>query len=396
MGRGTLLTAAPRRHWPAVTKLNSDPQCSTNKVLAALVQCAPMLTREFKYDLPPELIAQVPLPVRTDSRLLHVTGKPGGHEDLRFIELCDLIDPGDLLILNDTKVLPARLFGHKTTGGKLEILLERRLDGDRALVQLKANRAPAVGSELVFEGGVTAILADRQDEFFVLQFAAPVDEIFTRYGHTPLPPYIRRSDDALDQERYQSVFARQPGAVAAPTAGLHFDKGQLNRLRSRGVDVAYLTLHVAAGTFQPLRASQIETRKLHAERLEISESLCAAVAAARERGGRIIAVGTTTLRGLESAAKSTSGHVELRPFHGDTDLFILPGYEFKLVDALLTNFHLPESSLLMLVCAFAGTAATLDAYAHAVAERYRFFSYGDAMFCHRQDSAREPHAGLKN
>ena len=348
-----------------------------------------MLTREFKYELPPALIAQSPLPVRTDSRLLHVTGEPGRYQDLRFLQLSELIEPGDLLVLNDTKVLPARLFGRKSTGGKLELLLERQLGADRALVQLKASRAPAVGSELEFESGVTATLEARQDEFFVLRFAAPLAEIFARYGHTPLPPYIRRADEALDRDRYQTVFARQPGAVAAPTAGLHFDQGQLNRLRSRGVEVAYLTLHVAAGTFQPLRASQLEARKLHAEHLAISEPLCAAVVAARERGGRIIAVGTTTLRGLESAAKSESGQVELRPFHGDTELFILPGYKFKLVDALLTNFHLPESSLLMLVCAFAGTEAALDAYAHAVACKYRFYSYGDAMFCHNQDRSRQ-------
>jgi S-adenosylmethionine:tRNA ribosyltransferase-isomerase len=352
-----------------------------------------MLTREFKYELPPELIAQAPLPVRTDSRLLHVTGQPGRHEDLRFLDLSALIDPGDLLILNDTRVLPARLFGRKLTGGKLELLLERQLGVDLALVQLKANRSPAIGSMLEFEGGVTAILEGRQNEFFILRFSALLDEVFTRHGHTPLPPYIRRVDDALDQERYQSVFARRPGAVAAPTAGLHFDKGQLNRLRSRGVDVACLTLHVAAGTFQPLRASQLASGKLHAEHLEISESLCTAVAAARERGGRIIAVGTTALRGLESAAQRVSGKVELHPFHGDTDLFILPGYKFKLVDALLTNFHLPESSLLMLVCAFAGSGVTLDAYAHAVARKYRFYSYGDAMFCHRQNLIPDPQTG---
>jgi S-adenosylmethionine:tRNA ribosyltransferase-isomerase len=353
-----------------------------------------MSTREFQYELPAELIAQAPLAVRTDSRLLHVTGPLGNYQDLRFLDLSDLIEPGDLLVLNDTRVLPARLFGRKSSGGKLELLLERQLGADRALVQLKASRSPAVGSELEFEGGVKAILEGRQDEFFILRFAAPVAEIFARYGHTPLPPYIRRAVDPVDRERYQSVFARKPGAVAAPTAGLHFDHGQLNRLRSRGVEVAFLTLHVGAGTFQPLRAAQLEAQQLHAEHLEISESLCEAVAAARERGGRIIAVGTTTLRGLESAAQSEAGRVELRPFHGDTQLFILPGYKFKLVDSLLTNFHLPESSLLMLVCAFAGSAATLDAYAYAVQRGYRFYSYGDAMFCHQQNGSRRPQTGF--
>jgi S-adenosylmethionine:tRNA ribosyltransferase-isomerase len=338
----------------------------------------------YKYDLPPELIAQAPLPERSASRLLHVTDQPGEYQDLRFLDLSDLVESGDLLVLNDTSVLPARLFGKKSTGGKLELLLERQLDMERALVQLKASRAPAIGCSLEFEGGVVAVVEDRRNDFFVLRFAAPLIDVLSKYGHTPLPPYIRREDDAFDRERYQSVFARYPGAVAAPTAGLHFDKGQLNRLRARGVDIAFLTLHVGAGTFQPLRAEQLRARKLHAEHLEISESLCSAVAETRERGGRIIAVGTTTVRGLESAARRGTGQSDLQPYSGDTDLFVMPGYEFKLVDALLTNFHLPESSLLMLVCALAGTRSVLEAYRHAVACGYRFYSYGDAMFCHHQ------------
>lgn len=351
-------------------------------VIPALVQCAAMHKSEFNYELPPALIAQAPLPARTDSRLLHVTGRPGEFEDLCFTDLSNLVDPGDLMIFNDTSVIPARLFGRKSTGGKLELLLERQLGQNTALVQLKASRAPDVGSVLEFDDGASAVVEARQDEFFVLRFVAPVADVLSRYGHTPLPPYIRREDNALDRERYQCVFARHPGAVAAPTAGLHFDQGQLSRLKSKGVDIGFLTLHVGAGTFQPLRAGQIESGKLHAERLEISESLCRAVNETRQRGGRIIAVGTTAVRGLESAARGEDEHAELQPFSGDTHLFVLPGYEFRLVDALLTNFHLPESSLLMLVCALAGTDLILEAYKHAVSRAYRFYSYGDAMFCH--------------
>lgn len=346
-----------------------------------------MSNSEFNYELPPELIAQAPLPVRTDSRLLHVTETPGEFADVKFLELCDLIESGDLLVLNDTSVIPARMFGQKSTGGRLEMLLERQLESDLALVQLKASRAPTVGGRLEFSAGISAVVEGRQDDFFILRFSGPVAEILSRHGHTPLPPYIRREDDALDRERYQSVFARNPGAVAAPTAGLHFDTGQIKRLRARGVDVASLTLHVGAGTFQPLRPGQLKARKLHAEHLEVSESLCKAVAETRDRGGRVIAVGTTSVRGLESAARGDARRAELQPFNGDTDLFIVPGYEFKLVDALLTNFHLPESSLLMLVCALAGRRQVLDAYAHAIRHRYRFYSYGDAMFCHRRRSS---------
>jgi S-adenosylmethionine:tRNA ribosyltransferase-isomerase len=376
--------AAPNhgRGPPYSSSAAAEPHRMRKNTGPALVQCAAMHKSEFKYELPPALIAQEPLPARTDSRLLHVTGAPGDFEDLRFTQLSDLVDPGDLMIFNDTSVLPARLFGRKSTGGKLELLLERPLGEKRALVQLKVSRAPDIGSTLDLEGGASAVVEARQDDFFVLRFFAPVTDVLSRYGHTPLPPYIRREDNALDRERYQCIFARYPGAVAAPTAGLHFDRGQLNRLKSKGVDIGFLTLHVGAGTFQPLRAEQLESSKLHAERLEISESLCRAVNETRRRGGRIIAVGTTTVRGLESAARGEADHAELRSFSGDTDLFVLPGYKFRLVDALLTNFHLPESSLLMLVCALAGTDLTLEAYKYAVSRAYRFYSYGDAMFCH--------------
>lgn len=346
-----------------------------------------MTPGDFTYDLPKDLIAQTPLPHRTDSRLLRVRGRNAGVQDLEFPDFANLLESGDLLVLNDTRVLPARLFGRKTTGGKVEMLLERVLDGTRARVQLRSSRAPVTGAELRFEGGIEAVVAGRDGGFFILEFAAPVEALLEQHGHMPLPPYIERDEAAVDRERYQTVFARAPGAVAAPTAGLHFDRGQLNRLRAKGVDIATLTLHVGAGTFAPLRQEQLQTGRLHAERVEVPAEVCAAVAGTRRRGGRVVAVGTTTVRALESAAlrggdpRVDEGSGELAPWTGETTLFIRPGDRFRVVDALLTNFHLPESSLLMLVCAFAGTRTILGAYEHAVRERYRFFSYGDAMFC---------------
>jgi len=336
---------------------------------------------DFNYDLPAELIAQTPLPTRTASRLLEVA-RDGVCHDRRFPDLSDLTEPGDLLVLNDTRVLAARLFGRKSTGGKVELLLEREFEPDRALVQLKSSRAPATGARLELEGGVTATVESRQGDFFILRFSASVTGILAEYGHMPLPPYIKRADEPVDRDRYQTVFARYPGAVAAPTAGLHFDSGQLKQLQAGGVELATLTLHVGAGTFQPLRQAQLRAGRLHAERVQVSAVLCDAVMATRARGGRVIAVGTTTVRALETAARLGSGKHGPRPFNGDTDLFIVPGFEFRVVDALLTNFHLPQSSLLMLVCAFAGTRVVLDAYAHAVNRGYRFYSYGDAMFCY--------------
>ncbi|UCG72450.1 MAG: tRNA preQ1(34) S-adenosylmethionine ribosyltransferase-isomerase QueA [Chromatiales bacterium] len=337
-----------------------------------------MQPADYTFELPEALIAQVPLPERAASRLLHLT--PAGElEDLQFKDFSRLVNPGDLLVLNDTRVVPARLLGRKATGGKVEILLERELEPDLAVVQLRASKTPPDGSRIEIADAFGATVTGRQGNFFVLRFDAPVQDILDAHGHVPLPPYIKREDDDQDRERYQTVFAREPGAVAAPTAGLHFDKGQLNRLRSIGVELGYLTLHVGAGTFQPLREDQLTRGELHAERLQVSERLCRQVADTRELGGRVIAVGTTVVRGLETAAAGG----ELQPCDSDTRLFIRPGYAFRVVDALLTNFHLPESSLLMLVSAFAGTAAVKAAYAHAVAERYRFFSYGDAMFCHR-------------
>jgi S-adenosylmethionine:tRNA ribosyltransferase-isomerase len=337
-----------------------------------------MAPDEFDYELPEELIAQQPLPERAASRLLHL--RPDGRvEDLQFTALPRLVNPGDLLVFNDTRVLPARLLGRKASGGRVEILFERELAPDLALVQMRASKTPRDGTRVEIAPGVGATVSGRQENFFLLRFDAPVQEVLAAHGHVPLPPYIRRDDAALDRERYQTVFAREPGAVAAPTAGLHFDSGQLNRLRSRGVEVGYLTLHVGAGTFQPVRDEQLESGELHPERLRVPERLCRQAAETRALGGRVIAVGTTVVRGLETAAAGG----ELVPFDDETRLFIRAGYRFRAVDALLTNFHLPGSSLLMLVGAFAGVDAVRRAYTHAVAERYRFYSYGDAMFCHR-------------
>jgi S-adenosylmethionine:tRNA ribosyltransferase-isomerase len=338
-----------------------------------------MTPGDFHFSLPLDLIAQEPLPERAASRLLHLRPHGEGLADLRFTDLSNIVQSGDLLVVNDTRVVPARLCGSKATGGRVEMLLERTLEADVALVQLKASRAPAAGARLEFEGGISATVDGREDGFFRLRFDTDIHQALTDHGHVPLPPYIRRPDRPADRERYQTVFAAHAGAVAAPTAGLHFDRGQLNRLRSRGVDIAALTLHVGAGTFQPLRAEQLERQRLHREQVEVSAQLCSSVESVRRRGGRVVAVGTTVIRALETAAAGG----ELRPFSGETELFIYPGFQFRVADALLTNFHLPESSLLMLVCAFAGTEAVLSAYRHAIRERYRFFSYGDAMFCHR-------------
>jgi S-adenosylmethionine:tRNA ribosyltransferase-isomerase len=332
--------------------------------------------RDFSFDLPPELIAQEPLPRRSASRLLALDGVSGAVRDLAFADLAELLRPGDLLVLNDTRVLPARLLGHKASGGRVELLLERILAPRRARVQLKASRTPKLAQTLEFPGGASAAVVGREGPLFEVEFDREVEPYLAEHGLVPLPPYIERPPAEQDRERYQTVFARAPGAVAAPTAGLHFDQPLLDALELRGVERAFLTLHVGAGTFAPVRTEQIEAHRLHAERLAVSADLVLAVERTRERGGRVVAVGTTVVRGLESAARGGT----LEPFSGETDLFIYPGYEFRVVDALVTNFHLPESSLLMLVAAFAGRDRTLAAYRHAVAERYRFFSYGDAMF----------------
>lgn len=347
-----------------------------------------MQRSDFHYHLPPELIAQAPLPRRTASRLLVLDGASGALADRSFADLAQVLRPGDLLVMNDTRVLPARVFGRKPTGGRVEILLERITAPRRALVQLRASHAPQPGGEIELPDGVRARVAGRVGALFELELDADVAEVLEAHGEVPLPPYIERAADAADRERYQTVFARAPGAVAAPTAGLHFDDALLAALEARGVERAFLTLHVGAGTFAPVRTERIEDHELHAERLRVPAEVCAAVERCRARGGRVVAVGTTSVRALETAARGGT----LAPFDGESKLFIYPGFRFRVVDALVTNFHLPESSLLMLVAAFAGLPATLRAYAHAVEERYRFFSYGDAMFVTPAPSAREPHA----
>jgi S-adenosylmethionine:tRNA ribosyltransferase-isomerase len=330
---------------------------------------------DFDYELPPELIAQTPSPERTASRLLQLHGAGCRIEDRRFAELGDLLAPGDLLVLNDTRVVPARLYGHKATGGRVEMLLERLTGPRTALVQLRASRSPRVGAVLAFPDAAVATVAARHDELFELRFDRDVAPYLERWGEVPLPPYIDRSPERADAERYQTVYARQPGAVAAPTAGLHFDADLLAALADRGIANTRLTLHVGLGTFAPVRCDDIREHRLHAELVDVSDELCRQIDATRARGGRVVAVGTTTVRALESAAASG----RLAAFAGETRLFIYPGFRFRVVDALITNFHLPKSSLLMLVAAFVGRDCMMDAYRHAVAQRYRFFSYGDAM-----------------
>jgi len=342
-----------------------------------------MKVSDFRYELPPELIARAPARERSDSRLMLLAAASEQAEHHRFADLPGLLRPGDLLVLNDTRVIPARLFGRKSgTGGAVEILVERLLDGSRMLVQLRASKSPRPGGAIsLLDGDGTEVLEARvlarQGEFFELGLppgSAPL-ELLEAIGHMPLPPYIDRPDEPLDRERYQTVFAARAGAVAAPTAGLHFDPPLLRALAERGVETGFLTLHVGAGTFQPVRCEEVEQHRMHAEFLDVGAALCAQVMRAHAEGRRVIAVGTTSLRALESASDGQ----RTAPFRGETSIFIYPGYRFRAVDALITNFHLPESTLLMLVCAFAGTGRILDAYRLAVRERYRFFSYGDAM-----------------
>ena len=337
---------------------------------------------DYSYHAPEELIAQQPPERRGAGLLLHLPAA-GDLEDRQFSELADLLAPGDLLVVNDTAVLPARLFGAKPGGGRVEMLLERLLAPRRALAQLKASRAPRKGQQLVFEGGARALVAERRDPFFALEFDCELHPHLMRHGHVPLPPYIRRPDAPADREAYQTVFARRSGAVAAPTAGLHFGRAMLAGLRRRGVRIAKITLHVGAGTFKPVSAEQIGRAELHSEFMQVSAEVCARVERCRRRGGRVCAVGTTVTRALETAALDGG----LRPFEGETRLFIMPGFRFRVVDMLVTNFHLPESSLLMLVCAYAGRKRVLEAYAHAVRRGYRLFSYGDAMLLERAGEA---------
>ena len=332
-----------------------------------------MLISDFDYELPQELIARYPTKDRRDSRLLVVDR---GVADFGFADLPSLLRPGDLLVFNDTRVIKARLNARKETGGKAEILIER-VEGERtALAHVKASKTPKPGSKLRLANDVEAVVTGRNDDLFALEFSTDVMPLLEEQGEVPLPPYLAREADEADIERYQTVYARDPGAVAAPTAGLHFDEAMLDETLANGVRHAHVTLHVGAGTFQNLREAHIEENRLHAERVEVTQACVDAVDETRAAGGRVIAVGTTSVRSLECA--SAGGKLE--PYDGETDLFIRPGYRFRSVDAMITNFHLPQSSLLMLVAAFAGRERILAAYAHAVGEKYRFFSYGDAMF----------------
>lgn len=335
-----------------------------------------MKKSDFHYELPQALIAQAPSDERSASRLLLMRGPEGVLEDHRFTELPELLRAGDLLVFNNTRVLAARLLGKKQSGGKVEVLVERVLDPQRVLAQIRASKTPRPGTSLQLEGDVTAVVQAKHDGFYEIDFAPrAVAEVLQQSGHMPLPPYIERPDREQDRERYQTVYATEPGAVAAPTAGLHFDEALLQRLEQKGIQSGFVTLHVGAGTFQPVRVDDIAEHRMHQEWCSIDADLCEQIRRTRGQGGRIVAVGTTSVRVLETAAHN--GDIE--PFSGDTDIFIRPGYQFRIVDALITNFHLPESTLLMLVSAFAGYDNIMQAYRHAIMQQYRFFSYGDAM-----------------
>jgi len=355
-----------------------------------------MKVSDFDFDLPAALIAQAPLPERSGARLLVVDGAAGTWRDGAVRDLPSLLRAGDLLVFNDTRVIPARLHGHKDSGGKVEVLIERLLSDREALAHVRASKPPKPGARLHMEGGIVLEMLARQEELFHLRLVAGGDSLLDTleaHGHMPLPPYIERADNASDRERYQTVFANRPGAVAAPTAGLHFDAELLEAIRARGVETARVTLHVGAGTFQPVRVENVAEHHMHAEWIEVPAATVEAIQATRARGGRVVAIGTTVVRALESAAAASPSGT-LAPYTGDTRLFITPGVRFHVVDALFTNFHLPRSTLLMLVCAFGGYETVMAAYRHAVAARYRFFSYGDAMFLTPTPSAvdRSSHA----
>jgi S-adenosylmethionine:tRNA ribosyltransferase-isomerase len=345
-----------------------------------------MLRTDFHFELPQQLIAQRPTATRSASRLLTLDGLSGTCHDGQFREFPDALQPGDLLVFNDTRVIPARAFGTKESGGRVEFLLERALSATTALVHVRASKGLRQDAIVRLAANHTARMTGRQNELFLLEFSGDVLDFFQAHGEIPLPPYIGRTAEAADRERYQTVYARAPGAVAAPTAGLHFDAAIFAALAARQVRHAFVTLHVGAGTFAPVRALNIEEHQMHEEYIEVPEGTCAAIAAARAAGRRVIAVGTTVVRSLETAAAASPGRdaltgcTALAPYRGITSIFIRPGYQFRAIDAMVTNFHLPESTLLMLCAAFVGRESLLAAYAHAVAAGYRFFSYGDAMF----------------
>ena len=341
-----------------------------------------MQVTDFDFDLPDEQIARFPAEQRTASRMLCLEGNTGAIEHRHFVDIESMLQPGDLLVLNNTRVIPARMYGRKETGGKIELLVERVVEDDLVLCQIRSSKSPKPGSAIYLaDDKVKATIEGRQDFLFIVRFESSVLPVLQEHGHMPLPPYIDREDGQSDRLRYQTVFAEKEGAVAAPTAGLHFDEGLLQRLEDKGVNKVFVTLHVGSGTYQPVRVDNIKDHVMHAEYIEVPEETCQAVRETRANGGRVIAVGTTSVRSLESA--SASG--ELLPFQGDSKIFIYPGYQFRSVDAMITNFHLPQSTLLMLVSAFAGREEVLQAYNEAVEQKYRFFSYGDAMLLNRKD-----------
>ncbi|BCQ33663.1 S-adenosylmethionine:tRNA ribosyltransferase-isomerase [Erwinia rhapontici] len=349
-----------------------------------------MRVADFTFELPESLIAHYPQAQRSGCRLLSLNGPDGELTHGVFTDLLDKLNPGDLLVFNNTRVIPARIFGRKASGGKIEVLIERMLDDKRVLAHVRSSKAPKPGTELLLGDAenVQATMVARHDALFEIEFhdERPVLDILNAIGHMPLPPYIDRPDEDADRELYQTVYSQKPGAVAAPTAGLHFDEPLLAALREKGIETAFVTLHVGAGTFQPVRVDTIEDHIMHAEYAEVPQDVVDAVLACKARGNRVIAVGTTSVRSLESAAQAAQDAL-IAPFFGDTKIFIYPGYHYQVIDVLVTNFHLPESTLIMLVSAFAGYQHTMQAYQQAVAEKYRFFSYGDAMFITRNPEA---------
>lgn len=343
-----------------------------------------MRVADFSFDLPDELIARFPKQERSSSRLLTLDGPSGIVDHKVFSDVLELVNENDLLVFNNTKVIPARMFGQKESGGKVEVLVERVLDEHRVLAHVRASKSPKPGTSLTLEGKAKALMVARHGELFELEFDKQqnVLDVLNDIGHMPLPPYIDRPDNDADRERYQTVYGEKPGAVAAPTAGLHFDDKLMSALKDKGVNMAFVTLHVGAGTFQPVRVDSVDEHIMHSEYIEVPDDVVEAVAQTKAKGGRVIAIGTTSVRSLESAAKVHGG--KLNTYFGDTDIFIYPGYQFNVVDAMVTNFHLPESTLIMLVSAFAGQDNIMGAYETAIEQKYRFFSYGDAMFLTRK------------
>lgn len=353
-----------------------------------------MLRSDFTFDLPKELIAFYPSEKRSACRMLYLNGENGCYEDQHFYDLENYLEKGDLLVFNDTRVIPARMYGSKSTGGRVEFLIERILSANSALTHLKSSKSPKEGAILKIDGGYEVKVTGREGELFLIETygSKSILDILNEVGHIPLPPYIEREDEALDRERYQTVYSKVPGAVAAPTAGLHFDNKQLESLREKGINMAFVTLHVGAGTFQPVREDDILKHTMHKEFVNLSKEVADLVIATHKNGHKVVAVGTTAVRSLESAAAfamKNNSQDEITSFVGDTSIFIYPGYTYRIVDALITNFHLPESTLIMLVSAFAGYKNTMQAYMHAVKEQYKFFSYGDCMFITKNPKAQE-------